>query len=82
MIVGHLAKSWHNVPKGAAVLAAMGDLQCSTFAVLLGPRDAGVCECVVVCVFVCLFVCVCVCGVCMCVCVCLLSLFIFSLCVR
>ena len=55
--VGHVVKSWHHVPKGAAVLAAMGDLQCSTLAVLPGPHDAGVCNVCLVCVLVCVCMC-------------------------
>ena len=41
-VVGHTAAVWHHVPKGTPVLAAMGDLQCSTLSTLPGPQDAGV----------------------------------------
>ena len=58
--VGHLAQAWHHVPKGAVVLTGMGDLQCSTLAVMPGAHDAGVC---VVCASVCCC-CVYVCPVC------------------
>ena len=44
VVVGHTAMAWHCIPKGTPVLAAMGDLQCSTLSVQPGPQDAGVLE--------------------------------------
>ena len=44
VVAGHTATVWHHVPKGTPVLAAMGDLQCSTLSVHPGPQDAGVLE--------------------------------------
>ena len=41
IVAGHTAAVWHSIPKGTPVLAAMGDLQCSTLSMLPGPQDTG-----------------------------------------
>jgi len=43
-MVCHLSEAWHLVPKGAAMLTGMGDLQCLTLAAMPGPHDAGMCS--------------------------------------
>lgn len=42
-VAGHTAMVWHHIPKGTPVLAAVGDLQCSTLSVQPGAQDAGIC---------------------------------------
>ena len=41
VVAGHTAAVWHSIPKGTQVLAAMGDLQCSTLSMLPGSQDTG-----------------------------------------